>query len=1005
MPAGDYIVEIVAPPGYELLREESNNVGFGDDFGPNASGLQLEVVEPYLDEFLPFAAGPILAAQCVGALHTVDAELELFPGEGAPWAGQQRPLCDRKAVRLDDQQNAAADFWLYTQAPIAAHVVGFVLNDLANEFDAQSPQFGEKLAPKWVPIAFRDWTGTEIHRTYSDEWGRYSAMLPSTYTAYIPNPSGMSPSMMTACMNDPGSPGNPDPFYKPEYSQFCYTFQYMPGATTYLDTPVVPTGAFTSTDQFPVDCELPDGTPRIQRVDGPDGGPWVINRNTSFTIDSQGMVEGPNPAYCPGPPLVAAGLCDGMMDANKTITRNYGFGGTMGTVTIDGQPITDIAWTDGSIMVNTMPPGVGRGGQLLVTKADSEGGQTTVTGIHMTVRRVRGELPNRVAVGESIQDVIDAPSTRRGELILVECGEYEEMVVLTKAVLLQGYGEGCTMINAVNAPAEKLDALRQHLLDLEDANVYDLLPGQELENVTFDQGAFQLQEGAGVLVVGRARGNGLARFGGGRIDGFQITGATNQGIIVNGYTQGFKISNNRVRGNQGFFGGGIRVGHTQLTSEDDDGIFHVDAQNNGIEIVHNQITQNGGLGGVGGGVAVCTGADGYAITGNWICGNFTQGDGAGIGHLGVSNNGRIEDNQIVFNQSFNQGQKRDGGGIFIGGHLPFEDALSPGSGSVRINANLIQGNHAGAGDGAGIAAVRVNGQDVARRRNNQRRWYRLDVFNNIVVKNVAGEAGGGISLLDVARSRIQHNTVANNDSTATAMGAFPPGSFVNPGTGTIFLSDFQPAGIASRGHSQGLADAIGNVPTRFELGFSNPALQNNIVHSNRAARFTIDSDGTTTIGTLGAWDITGAYDLGVIGAPNPAALLNPRFSLLTSVGPYHVTNVMGDPMFLGGGLQFNGERNAFVTNEPTTSLPTAVAFDEGGNFIDVKYGNLFIGLSNFHIGPTSPAIGIGSGGVDGGLKRFDIDDDPRPSPSGSNPDAGADEAVATGVAPPPTGGN
>ena len=57
-----------------------------------------------------------------------------------------------------------------------------------------------------------------------------------------------------------------DPLFNPQYSTFCYTFQYMPGSTTYLDTPVVPSAAFAGPDQFPLDCEFPDGTPRIHSV-------------------------------------------------------------------------------------------------------------------------------------------------------------------------------------------------------------------------------------------------------------------------------------------------------------------------------------------------------------------------------------------------------------------------------------------------------------------------------------------------------------------------------------------------------------------------------------------------------------------------------------------------------------------------------------------------------------------------------------------------------------------
>ncbi len=44
-----------------------------------------------------------------------------------------------------------------------------------------------------------------------------------------------------------------------------------------------------------------------------------------------------------------------------------------------------------------------------------------------------------------------------------------------------------------------------------------------------------------------------------------------------------------------------------------------------------------------------------------------MGSGAGIGHLGYSNAGLIEDNTIVFNESFSQASAESGGGIYIGG--------------------------------------------------------------------------------------------------------------------------------------------------------------------------------------------------------------------------------------------------------------------------------------------------------------------------------------------------
>ena len=57
-----------------------------------------------------------------------------------------------------------------------------------------------------------------------------------------------------------------DPAYNPAYSNFCYTNPFMPGQTTYLDTPVLPIAAFAA-GYNPADCAYPDATPAIQRVD------------------------------------------------------------------------------------------------------------------------------------------------------------------------------------------------------------------------------------------------------------------------------------------------------------------------------------------------------------------------------------------------------------------------------------------------------------------------------------------------------------------------------------------------------------------------------------------------------------------------------------------------------------------------------------------------------------------------------------------------------------------
>ena len=55
-----------------------------------------------------------------------------------------------------------------------------------------------------MPISIQDFTGHELVRTYSDEWGIYNALVPSTYTTNIPNPTGVSPGLVKILLNHPG---------------------------------------------------------------------------------------------------------------------------------------------------------------------------------------------------------------------------------------------------------------------------------------------------------------------------------------------------------------------------------------------------------------------------------------------------------------------------------------------------------------------------------------------------------------------------------------------------------------------------------------------------------------------------------------------------------------------------------------------------------------------------------------------------------------------------------
>jgi parallel beta-helix repeat protein len=263
---------------------------------------------------------------------------------------------------------------------------------------------------------------------------------------------------------------------------------------------------------------------------------------------------------------------------------------------------------------------------------------------------------------------------------------------------------------------------------------------------------------------------------------------------------------------------------------------------------------------------------------------------------------------------------------------------------VTVTSNLVQGNQAGAGDGGGIRTEFVNGLDVRRARDNPAGWYQLTLTNNKVVNNIAAMAGGGISLQDTVKAVIDNNTVANNDSTATAGAAFPPGS---PNRSTP-----QPAGIVSRAHTKLLFNTIG-AASGYKLPYSNPVLTDNVMWHNRSFYWTIDRTVVPAsfglIPDIGVGQPAVYSDLGVLGTAQQgtwpgyvdagADKLNPMNSIVTSTAGYDVSNNSSAPGFLAE--YFNGERGqAIIQPGLLSSIITAAAMDEGGNWLDVRFGPL-----------------------------------------------------------------
>jgi hypothetical protein len=1067
LPNVDYVVEAVAPPGYRHQGSGDMNVVFGDEITPTPLALPL---------------------RCVGPVLPVPEFLNLFPGvEPNPGyvAGATWNRCDMKAVPLRSGQNPAPDFHMFTEVPVAGHGVGFILDDLSSEFDPNAPTFGEKHAPPWLPVSIHDWTGREISRVYSDQWGTYNFLVPSTFTINPPFPSGVSPNMVVSCMNSPGPirdtrAGSPtfgqmiiDPYFNRQYSQFCYTLQYLPGKTTYLDTPVVPVAAYAGPGANPVDCELEDGTPVIYSVEGRTAagvsfnGPFVRASSAPGTanqprlvIVSAGVVQVPNPRYDPATP-----------GSTPTIPRNYGFGATRGNgdVTLDGDALPIISWNN-DIIVARVPNGTSSG-RLLVRRGGNNGGRTSAMGVWVTTGGANAALPKVVSPGQRIQAVIDDPGTRDGDLVLVAPGTYNEYVIMDKKIRLQGWGAPSTIINAAKIGTtglkdwrtllnRKVDARQAATCPAPDPDTgacpvtsgpnrtFDLLPGQTLgHNISNNEPLlFGAEEGPGILVVAAnpaAPSRNAHVFNAtnrARIDGFTITGAdSGGGILASGYARFLQVSDNRIVSNYGTYGGGVRIGHTALLDAGN-ALYggYTDSDNDDALVEWNLILQNGSTeAGAGGGITIGNGATRYSINDNHVCGNFSMADGGGIGHLGLSDDGVIENNRVLFNQTFNQSLNVTGGGIFVGGEPPLAAgaALSAGTGSVTISANLVQGNNSGSGDGGGVRLAQVNGLDVSRSRNNPLPWWSVVLVNNMIVNNVAGAAGGGVSIVDALASRLVSNTIANNDSTATNQQSFT----ANPS-----ISDPQPAGLVSHATSAALQAAIGNglfVAAIRARPFSNPLLLDNIVWHNRSFYWKVDPDvldPVTQQPVFGLYDpITDTpagtnpvyVDLAVLGTANQGTFagqyvgagvdkLTPRYGVLsqtidvaTSAGYGPFGGLLGlhnlalpDARFVRSYVNGNRKQSLIIPGI-TTTIGTAATTDEGGNFIQVEFGpltpwNCASGQPQTY--PNCPAFGdyhlTGAGGglttprnnglsMPGVTPTVDYDGQSRPT----NIDIGADE--------------
>ena len=534
-----------------------------------------------------------------------------------------------------------------------------------------------------------------------------------------------------------------------------------------------------------------------------------------------------------------------------------------------------------------------------------------------------------------------------------------------------------------------------------------------------------------------------------RIDGFTFTNSSQGGgaVFVHGWNHHLEISNNRMTANAGTLTGGITLGQPEVpdptyvttgTGATATTVATPLAIDQYVNMHNNAITFNSSYGdelnsntpAAGGGVTVNTGSDYYTFAHNFVCGNLSSGDGGGMTAFGLSFGGNINHNAFLFNQSTNPSLTTNGGGLIIEGNAPdgtlaensnididAGPTLSDGVGSgTVVDANLMMGNTAESGEGGGLRLQNINGNEVLDNPNNSTQWYTIAVTNNIIVNNVAGWEGGGVSIQDAVAVDFRNNTVVSNDTTSTAGVLFdtlgaqfantPPPN-CNPDTGAgctnpVTTSVPLPAGLVTHAHSLLLSPAFTSptvtCPNAAAAGYttgtsaanpsdctlvSKPVIANDIIFNNRPFSMTVAgspavvvlapalsqsaipavTNGVVTGGTgacpAGAhtWDIGVYGDTSILGGNPHGWKLNPTYSILTSLsGPAGGYGAAGSHNFAGpsGGSGLFVSMYCNGSRVPPEISPTICTSSAGGNPLNGTPGCTYAGALGITVPPGVP---------------------------------------------------
>ena len=923
---------------YRPVREEDVNVDLGDQFIPQ----------------LP-------PPECTGDDHVIDQSTLVQRSNYFGVAGAHAPLCDKRLVVLQNQQNANADFNLMTNfrtdpngadpndhrtgdVALPGRLVGQVFNDIYFERNPLSPWYGEPRPIAGIPVGIyaRVDTLPNVNQPYdANNWrllttvttspdGSFEVLVPSTETFNCPIPQGPCPGMYLVSVDDPGTKQHPNANYNPNLLKATTPAEAWPGLTTQLDLPLDPISGTA--------CEDPavPARPEVLQVSTPVVGP-TGSRQITVQADFIGTA-----GTATGTTGVRATLTDDRTGQVQTLTRANG-GIVSWTPGTGSTPDTIVLAVPA--LSTTFRPGPK---QLTITTAAVNGGVSSVNGVTVHVRgsntTTTGTVtytPPVVAVpppppatgnggAHALQNAIDAAAP--GSLLVLSPGVYNENILMWKPLKLQGRGAG-GIIGAHELQARDPEDPRFNIPGTvvdgrffqQNATAYDaaIAAHSPYAGVSGNglSGAHPVLRGADITVLAKsttAYGIGTsatASFNQARIDGLGLTtgqGDGAGGIQLQASANNVQLTNNVLENNGGIVAGGIALGQPYDAGPRGTGtrVNH----NYDVRIAYDRLIGNGGLTQAGA-IGLFYGSNRYEVANSIICSNFSVNYGAGISHIGSSPDGTIHDNQIYYNDSVDSGA-----GVAIESELPVgaPASLGAGTGRVDVDRNLIQSNYSG-DDGGGIFVL-----DALQ--------FGISIRNNMINNNGSADVGGAIVLDDSSNVRIINNTVANNVSTASSEN-----------------SDGNP-------HSAGLASEANDPLFQAMLpagspAFSRPrALFNNVFWNNNAFTLSQPGPGATLVNR-------GFIDFEVRGTASTDTF-TPRYSDLTNgqnLGPDGVLR----PVPAGQG-NLIGANPAFVAPFVNELAVSGSRLDPQTAAVTITGQDPPVGLTgNYHIAAGSPAIDRG----------------------------------------------